>query len=212
MKRRTRVAKSGKNRRLLPGDGTTADIGRVIRPLAQDTYTLSESFALGSNLVSSAALLVAAGYSHALSDLPSVSAWTAIFDRYRILRVYVDFTPLATTNNTGTNQLGYLHTAVDFDDATAPATTAAIERYSTYRAVVGCKPLRRAYVPRLSATVYYNGVVNAYAEAPSQTWLDMANTSVPHYGLKAGLDPTTVAGQVAYVTRATYVIEVSGRR
>jgi len=204
----------GFSARLLAGDSTTFDIGSVLtNTFRQDSYTISETFAIGSNLVSSSTLGVFAAYTHSFADLPSASAWSGIFDRYRFKQVSVEFVPLATQENTSTsNQLGFLHTSVDFDDATAPALTATIERYSTYAGIVGNKPLRRVYVPRISNTIYYNGIVNAYAEGLPNTWVDMANQSVPHYGLKAGLDPTTVAGNVAYVVRATYVIQVAGRR
>jgi len=152
------------------------------------------------------------GFSTQFSDLPSASTWSSLFDRYCIHGAKVEFRPYSNQSWTGVTSIGTLHTAIDFDDATAPATIAAVERYGTYAGCTGNQPLVRHFKPRVATAVYRTGVSSGYAESATDVWLDMATTDIPHYGVKYALETTSTSAMFTYQVFVTLDVEVAGLR
>lgn len=114
--------------------------------------------------------------------------FSLLFDKYKIKGVKVTFIPLgqpstnATTVNLADTNFASIAIAVDNDDASLPGSwnTVAVKQDAKIRRL--SKPVS-VYIrsPKVASAIY-NGATTAYS--PKTGWVDMTNTSVPHYGLK----------------------------
>jgi hypothetical protein len=154
-------------------------------------------------------------FSFQLSDLPGYTAFSALYDQYRILAVKVEFVPVnlaTTTNNAGsiTNTPSpILHTCIDLDDATTP-TAAVVLSHQTYKCHGAYTPASATkYVRWLQPAVamdVYQGAFGGFASKTNQ-WIDAASPGVAHYGLKAWLEMPTGSVNTRVHMYATYYME-----
>lgn len=147
--------------------------------------------------------------------LPSTSALTTLFDRYRILSAEVQFLPVGmqiNTNLTASGNPALLHTAVDFDDNTAPSNVSQLQSYNTYAGVIATNGLKRCFVPRALLQAYVSGVSTGYVEKDPNTYIDCANSNMPHYALKYALTNTANVNQCTYSVKCLLEVEFSGLR
>lgn len=130
------------------------------------------------------------------STLPNASAYTALFDRYRINKVSVRFYPVNTGNNAQDSSVvgnaqfgGFLHWIIDYDDAAVP--TASDVGVDTMRQRLSYKMtnihnkknvLSRTFKPRM-AVAAYGGTFAQYQNVKAG-WIDSVSLGVQHYGLK----------------------------
>jgi hypothetical protein len=130
----------------------------------------------------------------------------AVFDEYRIREVELWLEPDYSQVLESTPEPAILASAVDLDNATAPASFAAIQ--SKPGALVASSTQRMYYRfrPR-PALALYNGAFTAYAEA-GEPWIDSSSTTVQHYGLKYGVSTTTSV--MALTLRVRYTVEFRG--
>jgi hypothetical protein len=151
--------------------------------------TVDKGFVTASNAGDSGAL------SFALSDVPSPTDFTSLFDQYRIAQVRVEFIPVTSSlgPSTTATELPYLTAAIDYDDSTAP-TLGSIRQYGTATTSSISDYIQRVLNPRITQAVY-SGAFTSFALAPYGTWIDSASPGVLHYGLKWATTPvTTVSG------------------
>lgn len=118
------------------------------------------------------------------------SDFTALFDRYKIVGVKYKFLFQANTasvNTQGVPQapLPLITYAFDADDNNTPAnrTVVATKQYAKERILNGNSTFSVFYKPRITKTVF-NGVVSSAYTSEKACWIDCANPSVPHYGMK----------------------------
>lgn len=152
-----------------------------------------------------------------LSDVPNSTEFTTLFDAYRIKGVKLEFIPIYNSHeiNEGPasspfDRLGMplMTFARDLDDSTAPVNENTILQYAANRRV-NLSSKKTIYIanPRVAQTVYQSGITAAYSEAKRNVWIDCANPSVPHYGLKYYV-PTENLSKILYVrVYATYYME-----
>lgn len=138
--------------------------------------------------------------SFALSDIPTLAAFAVSFDQYCIYAVKVRFLPKATTSVVG--QFG---SVIDFDNAVQPTSWQQLEDYGNFMSmslVQGC--CQERFIKPCVTPLVYNGAGTGFATARS--WIDSANTGVPHYGVRYGIDNggPLIALQVG--VEMTYVI------
>lgn len=134
-----------------------------------------------------------------LSDLTQSSTFAALFDQYRIERVRVHFksrNPAAFVANTaspnGSVPMGYI--VVDRDDAGALTSISDTYQYDNAIAFNGYDSVTVDLVPSLTPAVFSSGAFSGYSTRDSDgVWLDVANTSVPAYGIKGALGTLTVS-------------------
>lgn len=153
-------------------------------------------------------------YMGLLSDMPSYTEFTTLFDRYKICGIKIKFTPFntssATVSTTGPLVGGagaIWHSVIDYDDATLPTASDAgidaIRQYPSYKMkqVLNSTgaPMHRYFKPRLAAAVY-SGAFTSYANMRN-VWIDAASPSVQYYGLKA-----IVEAQQPTTATATYML------
>jgi len=143
-----------------------------------------------------------------LSDMPGVAEFEALYDRYMLTCVVLRFriinnpdstwglnNALGTTDTRqGTNWFPRLFYCPDYDDNNAETLSALRERAKTRMKILKPNTYFKAVVkPACTVQTYYTTVSAGYAPKWKQ-WIDMSQSSVPHYGLKwvldcSGIDP-----------------------
>jgi len=183
------------------------------------TYTVSSTI----NVNDSAPYL--GSRSFILSDLPSYTEFTALFDRYKIngakIAFYQPYQNGAATSVTQattavtTLPMIRLHTAVDYDDASTPSSVAVLEQYTSYKCVELTSPnirggkVTRYLKPRLAVSVYGGGVFGNYGNSKAM-WIDTSSPSVNFYGIKWAYEPIYSDGVgSAWLQKTTIQVSVT---
>lgn len=120
------------------------------------------------------------------ANITQFSSFAAVFDQYWIKDVEVWLAPIGTmTSPSYTNTVApEFYSVVDYDDGNVPTSVNALMEYSN---VVVTRPTEGHYIkfrPHMQSFVL--GQANGYENIPSG-WLDVASTTVYHYGVKLGL-------------------------
>jgi len=121
------------------------------------------------------------GYSFALSDLPSATEFTALFDSYRIEQVDMIW---HMNQQVAANIWPTIYIFSDLDDSAAPSTLDEVMQRDNCE-VIQFAPNRlqftRSVRPQfqLTASSASVGMVN-----PRLTWLDCATATIAHYGIR----------------------------
>ncbi len=133
------------------------------------------------------------------SNVDQIGALTAVFDQYRFARIEAWITPRVTSSNSSSQNVGLLHTVIDFDDSTNLSSVAQANDYTNVVVSSGLDGHYRTFVPH-AALAAYSGTFTSYAnvEAP---WIDAASTGVQHYGIKAACTTTDVTYMYDLVVR-----------
>lgn len=125
-----------------------------------------------------------------ITQLPNLTELQRLFDQYRIKGVKIQF--LATTNtNDTTNQGLFMHTSVNLDSGSPPASVdtflqRANTKTTTFSSAGGNMAKRTVFLrPRHLTEVYRAppALTNGTALGPPQSWLDIQFSDIPHYGL-----------------------------
>jgi len=132
-----------------------------------------------------------------VENIPDLSDFTGLFDRYKICGMRVTFTPINTSTTTeagrvaGEGQIGcIMHIIKDYDDKNRPAASEAgintLRQYPNYKTynLYGKqgRPISIYIRPKVAKTVYA-GVTNAY-ETAAFPWIDMTTDDAEGYGIK----------------------------
>jgi hypothetical protein len=195
----------------LPGDGKVMSDNFVLKSVRHKNLVITERV-LSTGIVNT--LLPQYGaLSFTVNTLPSIAFLSNMFDLYKIHKVEVNFTSVRADNNPSSvgSVIPKLQTIIDLDDDVAPTSTLELDRYSTLVEVRGVNSVRRVFKPRASMQLYLTAVTSAYAVAPD-VWLDLAYTTVPHYGCKWSLGASGVAGYYAYDIEVVMTAEFANQR
>jgi len=131
------------------------------------------------------------------ADLNQSSSFAVLFDQYKIDMIEATFYPMFRANamvSVASIVTPLLYTAVDLDDATAPASIAALNEYSVCQCHGDDGPFKVVFKPHV-AIAAYSGTFASFANQSS--WIDVASTTVQHYGLKWGITPG-LSGQTIF--------------
>lgn len=145
---------------------------------------------------------VGAGMQFLLTDVPSYTDFTSLFDHYTIEQVDVEIDCLlnsaagassTVTSGINTALMPSVTYVPDFDDSSPPTTGASISEYQraktwTFRG--SGKPLTFSIKPRTAVQIF-RGVTSAYAAGAENTAINLAYNDVPHYGVKLWFDNVT---------------------
>jgi len=141
------------------------------------------------------------GGSFQIDEIKALSEFSTMFDLYRIKYVEVIYTPSFNVNDWpttgGGNVRPFLWVSFDPDDALAATSSAIKERgdcklydaFRRHRWIVKPKPLTR--LVSAGGTTFRGGPYNG--------WIDMADTNVPHYGLKILVQIVSTAASTSVV-------------
>lgn len=153
-----------------------------------------------------------------LGDLNQVTTFGALFDQYRFERVRVHFkarnNALSVQNTASPNAsvpTGYV--VVDRDDSSAPSSLASLLEYDNVQSFNGAEDFMVDLVPSITPAVYSSGAFSGYGITPSNAmWVDVANTTIPCYGVKGGLAGLTATSTSAWIWDITAEYVISFRR
>ena len=136
---------------------------------------------------------VFASFAFALADIPNISSIGALFDQYRIEEIQFRlrsrnpavFVANSASPNYSTPQSLLV---IDRDDNTAPTTLLELQQYDNCQSYQAQDNIDVIFKPSITPSVFSGGAFSGYAvDESGKYWLDVANTSIPHYGLKLGL-------------------------
>jgi len=130
-----------------------------------------------------------------LQDLTQVATLTALFDQYRVDKVIVKLVPQSTSINvmntaSPNNLVPTLYAVLDFDDSTALGSIAAAVEYDNCQIVPYGQGVEIEVTPSYTPAIYAAGAFSGYA-VQKAGWVDCANTSVAHYGIKGVVSALT---------------------
>jgi len=154
-------------------------------------------------------------HSFRFNQLPNFSEFTALFDQYRINKLKILIVPNITgldgvnmpyggeytqpdtdtvvRNVVWPKGLFNIHSVIDYDDTNMTNyTIAQLMQYSTYKMTRGNRMHTRYWTPAISTGVYDGGVNAAPGGHEFRKWIDLSETDVPHFGVKAMIDPGPV--------------------
>jgi hypothetical protein len=125
----------------------------------------------------------------ALSALPNYTAYTAVFDQYKIdaIEMWI-FSAVEGVTPTSFG-LGIWNSAVDYDDGNTPTTISQVsDKQTNVASSIQCGHYHK-WVPQYAIDAY-QGTFTGFGSA--RGWLDCASPTIQHYGLKTscGATPT----------------------
>lgn len=145
------------------------------------------------NSVGGVSTNIAGTYALSLDSIPNHTEFTSLYDQYMIKGIKLSFVPsgnsaIYSTASGSTAAIGFsrLHTVLDYDDSAVPANENEMLQYSTLRTTPGWKTHSRYFKPKVQFSVADNDVIGTVASAAPRgnVWLDCANPTIDHLGLK----------------------------
>jgi hypothetical protein len=163
-------------------------------PRTSKSFTVRITTQTGGLLTVSASATQNPAYYFSLADLDGYSAYTGLFDQYKIEAVNFRLIPMQnaiglSTNSTTTCVTPYV--VVDYDDANAISTAAVARVYESCIIVPPGVECSRTFRPRIALAAYSSTFVS-FENSPPQ-WIDAASPSVQHYGVKLFVPQATAA-------------------
>lgn len=160
-------------------DPTVHRIKQFLEPVWLQQGVLADQFATGSGFPCLAPTL---------TQCPGLSAFTSMFDQYRIVNMEVFFYPTRRAGVVASAPLANVQPpavciAADYDDQNVPTLFTQLLEYQNSHMMDPYKPWQTSIVPR-SVIGSNNG--NSFPQAPS-TWIDIASANQSHYGIKIGV-------------------------
>lgn len=156
------------------------------------------------------------GFAPLLSNLPGVTDFTTLYDQYMIKKIVFKLIPRGTDTSIvgGTTNVGFnIHSAIDFDDVNPPTGPNDLLQYQSYRMTPAHRVLTRVWTPKTNAGVVNNAGTIIPGAPKAYQWLDIAQTNIPHFGLKMYIDATNTTGQIMpFDAVVTYYVAFRGVR
>lgn len=165
--------------------------------------------------VSSAELGTA--FTFKLSDLLQVTEFVRLFDSYRINGVKMTAVPLTNSDIT-INPSYKIMTAIDLDDDVTPTVPEMLQRANVKIRTVtsgGNNPqvFSTFCRPRYLTQIYETPTSTGYGQGARKQWLDCADPTIPHYGIKVVFDTDpNLNYEVIWQFYFTYYVEFKSLR
>jgi hypothetical protein len=162
-------------------------------------------------IASSAAAVVAGGFTFKISDTAGYASLQSSFDQYRIIGIEFQFKALNTpTVPTTTGQCtSYLIAAVDLDSASAPAVFGDLAQFDKKSRIL-CTPGQTgmlAFRPSPIGDVEATAGVSPSLILKPDVWMDFADASIKYYALKYLVTQNTTTAQTRWQAMAEIIYE-----
>jgi len=176
-------------------------------------YTVSKRVIGLASLTTSAIVETFSANGIDLAGFPGSASLIAAFDAYRINMVEVEFLPrFSMADGVAVTNTGIFVSVVDKDDLTVAATINDLLEYPSAQLWTPSSNklslLKHRFVPRI-AVAAYKGAFTGYASL-GPTWLDCADSTIVHYGVKYG--STVCSAALIYDVVITANISFRGSR
>jgi len=147
-------------------------------------------------------------YQFTCNSSTTLSAMRTIYDQYCIYAAVVRVTPEIVA---GTAYAGRLVTAIDYDNVNALGSFSAIANFSNalVETVVPGMSMERFVKPCVAPAVYDTGSATFTGYGTGRLWLDSANGTIPHFGLRFGV--SNPVSPLAYTIDITTTLIVGFR-
>lgn len=194
-------------------------------PVPGAAYTCRQivsAFAISTNLsggkiTQNSAVALLGGVAFSVQDLGQITTFSSLFDQYRVesLRFRIrsnnpalNLASIASPNNT----LPRLYVVVDRDDSSPVAGTNDLRQYNNCVELAASDSIDLELVPSVTPGIFASSAFSGYSTVNSnQIWLDIANTAIPHYGMKFGVSPLHVSATYSYTWDVECYVVVSFR-
>lgn len=170
------------------------------------------------NVSTGTATNIAGTYILSLDQLPNYTEFTSLYDQYMIKGIKLSFVPSGNSYMTSTvsgisQVVGFsrFNSAIDYDDTGVPVNENELLQYQSLKTTPGYRQHSRYFKPKVQFTVADNDITATTANAGPRgnTWLDCANPSIDHLGLKVWCaapinSGATASTSITYSVYATY--------
>jgi hypothetical protein len=178
---------------------------RASRPQPTNGVSLEQSIQMELTLAipgitsssGTSGVTVVGGRAFTVADFTGSAALLGVFDQYKIDQIECWLENQNPNANANTPEL---YSAVDLDDANAPAGLQAIQDHQGAIVSGGYAGHYHKFAPHVAVAVY-SGAFTSFSNSPS-AWIDSASPNVQHYGLKFATVSTGAAQQFNLVVRA----------
>jgi hypothetical protein len=148
------------------------------------------------------------GFVFQLNEIPDYTSFSNIFDQFRIEKVEVSIRPLTLPSAPGTAPAyADLWLAVDYDDATAPASVSVVQNYSNAVIVSPGKMTNIKLYPAVN-TVVNNNFTSTFANSGGieRIWINSLNSDMAFNGMKIAVTQSTSTNLTAWRVFCRYHI------
>jgi hypothetical protein len=176
----------------------------TIPPVSRDKiYTFQQSFVAA--VTASTSVETDGSFNFKLSDLPNVTSFGTLFDRYRIIFVRSQWQP-SSVNQTGSP----VYTVIDYDDSTNITANSSLG-YDTCKSSPPGAFFERSIRLRFGVEINVGGSASNGGNAdPSSMWMDVAIPGVNYFGLKFAIPAS--ASVNTWSVRFTYTVQCKNVR
>lgn len=142
-----------------------------------------------------------------LSDIPTYTVFTQLFDQYRIKQVQVLFKAVGTQTYIGNSSgdIPQVSTAFDYNDGSGNG--AHPRGYQSCLTTLATCSFNRKFTPRTATQLYLSGTSSGYRAGNPNDWLDCAYPGIPHYQLVTNITTTSLDCQFVYDVDVVYTLE-----
>lgn len=144
--------------------------------------------------------LISKGWNLQATQIPGFTTRKAPYDQYKIYgwKITIEapqvqrpnpYDEVETSANTGMGSLRQ-YLAYDFTDSTPPTSVDTMVNCPITRTAPFNKTMKMYIRPSLLKMSYEAGASTGYGYTPGKAWIDVDDSSVPHYGFKWILDNT----------------------
>jgi hypothetical protein len=181
--------------------------GALVHRVRQVYYPSATTFQVsGTGVVYTAATGVLSGTTNdyfwslyfRLGDVASPGDYSALFDQYKMVSATLHVIPQFNVTNTTFTGAGVIGIVEDYDNATPPTTITALQQYETMQVYSPFTPFKKSLVPRLAIPTG-TGFVNSPPK-----WVDVADTTIQHYGLKGYYDAVATGASFTMVCEVVW--------
>jgi len=172
-----------------------------------ENYTVENGFN-NNNFITATGAVTTGSFGFTLADLDQVSQLIALFDQYRIDMVEVFIRPSIggySAPAAGADLPPEFVVVADFDNLTVPTGLAYVRQYDNARDVAPYEGLYLKFRPILTMAAYSGGAFSGYS-TQGDVWLDAANTTVQHYGIKWALGAWAGSGIISWRVETYYYV------
>lgn len=195
-----------KERKLIPWTWASDPMtdAKRLPMLAERVFDVIQTLTSENYVSQSSTAPVSLGLGFSIANLNGISAYTGIFDQYRVLGWELVYTPNVTDSipfTTTGAMSGLLYTVIDYDDVTPLTAGTSPQLASAYANCITCgvtKPQRRCLSPRLATAAFGSGVFSSFANNSSKMWIDAASANVVYFGVKTVIDIGTAGNLATY--------------
>jgi len=152
----------------------------------------------GNQTTSSSGAEVNGAMNFKMSDIQGIASWLAVFDQYQIREIEAWIT-CASGTNISVDNFRWL-TVVDYDDSITPTFNGLLQ-YSNVTDAGRQEAVYRRFRPHVALGILVNSGSLASAAKKQSMFIDSANQTALHYGLKWSLSATATTAVLAVRVR-----------